>query len=124
MRLKLEREWELGAPIGTGGFGRVYAVTLADDPSAGPFVVKLIPKAPGAQRELLFANLGSARNVVPVIESGETDDSWALVMPKAEKSLRQSIDDIGRAINAATVIPILTDVATAPTSTAKSCTAI
>jgi serine/threonine-protein kinase len=113
MRLKLEREWELGAPIGAGGFGQVYAAALVDDPSAGPFVVKLVPKAPGAQRELLFANLGSARNVVPIIESGETDDSWALVMPKAEKSLRQYIDEFGGAINVGPVIPILTDVATA-----------
>ena len=113
MRLKIEREWELGEPIGAGGFGKVYAATLANDPSAGSFVIKLVPKAPGAQRELLFANLGNARNVVPIIESGETDDSWALVMPKALKSLREYIDDVGRPLNPATAIPILTDVATA-----------
>ena len=55
-----------------GGFGQVYAAKSAEYESA---VAKLVPKAPGAERELLFADLGDARNVVPIIDQGETDDS-------------------------------------------------
>lgn len=53
--------------------------------------MKLVPKTPGAERELLFVELGKARNVVPLIDSGETADSWVLVMPLAERSLAQEI---------------------------------
>src|SRR4051794_35205960 len=34
---------------------------------------------------LLFVSLDSARNVVPVIESGETDDNWAIVIHRGGK---------------------------------------
>jgi len=88
MRLKLSREWVLGSRIDGGGFGQVYNATCPD-PDIGPSVAKLVPKAPGAQRETLFVNLAGIRNVVPIIDSGETEDSWALVMPRADKSLRQ-----------------------------------
>ena len=43
-------------------------------------VAKFVPKALGADREMLFAQLTNVRNVVPVIDSGETDDAWVLVM--------------------------------------------
>src|SRR5687767_11139331 len=88
-RVKLQREWILGARIGGGGFGQVYAAKSNEGESA---VIKLIPKEPGADRELLFVNLGKVRNVVPIIDSGESGSSWALAMPRAEKSLRQHIE--------------------------------
>src|SRR4051794_23672494 len=51
-RIKLNKKtWELGARIGDpSGFGRVFEATADDGEVA---VVKLIPKEPGADRELL-----------------------------------------------------------------------
>jgi serine/threonine-protein kinase len=54
MQLKLLQVWTLGARIGGGGFGQVYAAMSAAGESA---VAKLVPKAPGAERELLFVDL-------------------------------------------------------------------
>jgi serine/threonine-protein kinase len=62
-RQALSSEWVFGEVIRAGGFGRVYAVT-SDGEDA---VAKLVPKDPGADRELLFVNLGDIRNVVPII---------------------------------------------------------
>ena len=55
-------------------------------------MAKLVPKDPGAGRELLFVELSGIRNVIPIIDSGETDDHWILVMPRAEQSLRDRLD--------------------------------
>lgn len=108
--IKLNKEWELGERIDGGGFGQVFAAKSADGLSA---VAKLVPKAPGAQRELLFVDLGGAQNVVPVIDSGETKDSWVLIMPRATKSLRKHLDDTGGALDVPDVLSILTDIMTA-----------
>lgn len=110
-QLRLRRlEWKLGEQIGSGGFGHVYAARSNEHESA---VVKLIPKAAGAQRELLFVDLADVRNVVPIIDSGETEDSWVLVMPRAEKSLRQHLNEIAGPIGPAEAATILSDIATA-----------
>jgi serine/threonine-protein kinase len=112
MRLKLGREWELGARIDGGGFGQVYAATSMDG-VIGQYVVKLVPKLPGTQRELLFIDLPGVRNVVPIIDSGETKDSWVLVMPRADKSLRHHTRETGQAFDVEAALPILTDIVTA-----------
>lgn len=70
-------------------FRQVYA---ASAPGAEPAVAKLIPKVQGAQRELLSVDLKGVRNVVPIIDSGETDQHWVLMMPRAEMSLRQYLE--------------------------------
>jgi serine/threonine protein kinase len=106
--VKLKKEWEIGEQIGAGGFGAVKLATCGDQEA----VAKFIPKAPGADRELLFVDLGSAGNVVPIIDHGETEDSWVLVMPRAEKSLRQHISDEGSALSADAVRTIMTDIVT------------
>ena len=73
MRLHLEaQEWLVGDQLGEGGFGQVYS---ARSPTGELAAVKLVPKAPGAERELLFEDLAGARNVVPIIDRGETTDS-------------------------------------------------
>lgn len=112
VRLSLGREWTLGERIGSGGFGQVYG---AHSPNFEPAVAKLVPKARGGQRELLFADLTDVRNVVPIIDSGETGDSWVLIMPRAEKSLRQLLDEAGQALPPASALAILCDIATALT---------
>jgi hypothetical protein len=61
--ITLSREWLLGDQIGRGGFGRVFAASSGNQEA----VVKLVPKDPGAERELLFVDLGDARNVVPTV---------------------------------------------------------
>jgi len=108
MHLQLKQEWELGAPIDGGGFGTVYEATSVDGVVAA---VKLIPKAPGAQRELLFVDLSDVRNVIPIIDEGETEDRWVLVMPGAEKSLRKHLDNTPGPLSIADAVPILTDIA-------------
>ncbi len=110
MRLKLKREWTLGERIGEGGFGQVYAAHSSGFESA---VAKLVPKVPGAQRELLFIDFTGVRNVVPIIDSGETEDSWVLVMPRAEKSLRQHLEQAGSRLDAANALAVLSDIAVA-----------
>lgn len=73
--IKLKYTWRLGTALAAGGFGRVYAAQAEDGSEA---VVKLVPKAPGAARELLFepvlASRTSSRSSTP--ESGGTTTSW------------------------------------------------
>ena len=106
--IKLTREWKLGAELAKGGFGRVYE---AESDTGEPAVIKLIPKAPGADRELLFENLEGVPNVIPILDSGEWKDHWVLVMPRAEMSIRQHLDDTGGTLSLEEAIDILTDVA-------------
>jgi hypothetical protein len=105
--IQLRKPWRLGERIGEGGFGEVYAATT-DGMSAA---VKLVPKASGAERELLFVNLEGVRNVVPVIDQGETDDSWVIVMPRADKSLRKHLLEVGASLGTGPAIAVLTDIA-------------
>ncbi|MCZ0984509.1 serine/threonine-protein kinase [Streptomyces diastatochromogenes] len=61
---------------------------------------------------MLFTDLAGARNVVPVIDSGEHEDQWVLVMPRAEKSLRDHLQEHGQLpLNEA--VAVLSDVAEA-----------
>src|SRR4051812_969934 len=107
-RIKLKREWTLGERIGGGGFGQVFAAT-SDGERA---VIKLVPKTPGAVRELLFVDLKGVRNVVPILDSGEHEGFWVLVMPRADKSLRQHLTDLGNPPAMPEAMTILADIAT------------
>lgn len=107
MKLQSGVEWVLGERIDGGGFGQVYAAKSAEVESA---VAKFVPKAPGAERELLFADLRDVRNVVPIIDQGETEDSWVLVMPRAEKSLRKYLREAAGPLGTADAIGILSDI--------------
>lgn len=90
--VQLQRTWELGEQIGGGGFGQVFRAS-----SGGEFAaLKLVPKDAGAEREMLFVDLDSAENVVPILDSGGTDEAWAIVMPLAERTLREALEDAGR----------------------------
>ena len=84
-----DRSWTLGPEVGSGGFG---VIVEAASEGMGHCVAKFVPKDPGAGRELLFVDLDGVRNVVPVIDSGEAGDQWILVMPRAERSLRDRLE--------------------------------
>lgn len=109
--LKLGREWTVADRLGAGGFGQVWSVTDGSSEAAA----KLVPKAPGAQRELLFVDLGGVRNVVPIVDQGEHEDHWVIVMPRAEKSLRDHLDAYADAMTPDRAVPILIDIADALT---------
>jgi hypothetical protein len=109
MKVQCNVEWELGEQLDAGGFGTVFAATNPDGAEAA---VKLVPKEPGADRELLFVELAGARNVVPIIDRGETADAWALVMPIARPSL-ESLLEPGVPMPLDQTVKVLTDVATA-----------
>jgi len=68
--LHFAEQWELGDSIGSGGFGEVLAASSA---SCRQAVAKFVPKAPGAEREVLFAHLSDARNVN---QHGHVDFEW------------------------------------------------
>ena len=108
--LLLERRWLLGDEVGSGGFGHVYEAEADDGFTA---VAKLIPKAPGADRELLFEDLEGVRNVVPILESGDADDYWALIMPRADRSLRDHMIEQACPIEADAVVSVIQDLVAA-----------
>ena len=114
--MRLERaEWTLGERIRKGGMGSIYDVASAE---YGAAVAKLVPKAPGAERELLFADLTGVRNVIPVIDRGETGDYWVIVMPRADKSLREHLEEADGQLGAAEAVNVLLDIAVALTDLA------
>src|SRR5438093_11264408 len=86
--IRLKQVWRLGDQLKKGGFGRIYSGESEDGQQA---VIKLIPKEPGADRELLFESLKGVPNIIPVLDSGEWRDFWVLVMPRADKSLREHL---------------------------------
>ena len=108
--INLEKTWTVGTQIGSGGFGRVFAAEGADGLKA---VVKLVPKIRGAERELLFVKLNGVRGAVPIIDSGEHENFWVLVMPRAQESLRQHMSSAGGRLPADRVTAILCDIAAA-----------
>ncbi|MCY3907813.1 MAG: serine/threonine-protein kinase [Anaerolineaceae bacterium] len=103
----LGRKWCIEHEIGSGGFARVH---LARSESGESAVIKLIPKAPGADREILFEDLDGVPNIVPVIDRGEWNDFWVLVMPKAEKSLREYLCENVEQLSADESVRVLSDV--------------
>jgi len=103
-----EREWQIGERIGRGGFGQVFAATSGEDEG----VIKLVAKDPGADRELLFADLDGVPNVVPVWDRGECGGYWFIVMPRAGRSLKDLLDEHGSLPVDESVV-ILTDISDA-----------
>ena len=105
--IKLERKWRLGELMREGGFAKVHLAWSETDALA---VAKLIPKDPGAERELLLENLDGVPYVVPVLDRGEWDDYLVLVMPRAEKSLRDYLVEMGGRLSVNDAIKVLIDI--------------
>ena len=106
-KIMLSQEWVIGQQLKEGGFGKVYLARPQDGMQA---VIKLFPKDPGAERELLFEDLGEVPNVMPILDSGEWGDYWILVMPKAEKSLRDHLGEMGGVTSVENTLQILVDI--------------
>ena len=111
-----QREWSIGEEIASGGFGRVFS---ANSNGFNSHVVKFIPQAPGAQRELLFPKLAHLQNVVPVVDSGKSDANWVIVMPKAERSLADLLASPDEKLSIDNIREILEDIAKALVSMKK-----
>lgn len=108
--------WAVVGPLSAdaGGFGKVYEVTHTATAEAA--VAKFVPKAPGAEREVAindFARVSELEYVVPIIDRGEHQDQWVLVMPRASKSLRQHLDAANGALGLDEAVAVLGDVAQA-----------
>ena len=112
--LRLDRTWSVGELVGSGGFGRVHMV---ESDGSAHHVAKFIPKDPGADRELLFRGLSDVRNIVPIVDTGEWDACWIIVMPKAVMSLADLLSKAGGPVPEGRATPILIDVAGALVST-------
>ena len=108
--IELRRKWNIGPEITKGGFGRIYDAKDEDGLQA---VIKLVPKAPGASRELLFEPISGYPNIIPILDYGEWGDYYILVMPLAEKSLRQYLSETGGKLTTDKSLGILIDVAEA-----------
>ena len=106
-QINLTQVWRVGDQLGSGGFGKVFK---AHDESGQLAAIKFIPKLRGAQRELSFEELDGVTNVMPVLDRGECEDYWVLVMPLAEKTLREYLDESGGQLTATDALPILVDV--------------
>lgn len=102
----LTQKWAVGDLIATGGFGQVFHATNAAGTAAA---LKIVQKVPGADRELLFANLPPTPNVLPVLDHGDTDEFLVLVMPLAERSLRDQLD--GTPIDGSALTDLLLQIA-------------
>jgi serine/threonine protein kinase len=110
MQIEMNDTWTLGKLIGSGGFGKVFQATNSQGLSGA---VKLIPKSEGAGRDLLVQNLEDVRNVVRILDQGETEDSWALVMALADMSLRDYLENQGGTVTLSEAIKITEDVSVA-----------
>ena len=89
--VKLEQHtWQVGDKLGAGGYG---SVREAQRDGVDRAVAKFVAIEPGAKRELLIGTSTNLPHVVPVLDSGEHDGMYVLIMPRAEYSLRQYITD-------------------------------
>lgn len=108
------RIWTVVGPLPSdrAGFGTLYIVTGDAGEEA---VAKLVPKDPGAERELLMGDstaAGDYRNVVPVWDQGDHDANWVIVMPRAEQSLAAHLRARGP-LSVDALVPVLRDIVTA-----------
>ena len=107
-RITLEHEWVLGDLIGRGGFSRVYEARSPE--IEGDYAAKFIPKSEHREERETKFRMNDIRNVMPIVDRGETADSWVLIMPRAECSLRVFMQE---QLPVEEAVGVLTDIATA-----------
>lgn len=106
--IQLTHKWHIGEPLDSGGFAQVYEASGDDGTVA---VAKMIPKEPGAERELLFESLEDTINVIPILDFGEIEDKYILIMPRADTSLRKYLAVHGNQLDQNEAIQILENIA-------------
>lgn len=104
-----QSQWSVdrSVTIGSGGFGQVHPAT---DPEGNARAVKIVPIAPGADRELLVVELLPSRHIVPTLHVESSDQELFLFMPLASGSLRDRLSN-GAPIHASEAIDILQQIA-------------
>lgn len=105
--INLGTKWFMAEQLHSGGFGRIH---LGHSERGQEVVIKLVPKAPGADRELLFEDLNGVSNVVPILDRGEWLDYWVLVMPQADKSLRDYLEENIEHLSIEETVRVLSDI--------------
>jgi len=105
-----KHSWVLGEAIGGGTFGTVFK-GHSQDGTITQVAIKMIDKLPGAERELLF-DFPDATNIIPVLDRGEDDGMWVIVMPLAELSLADYLEQLERPLDDSEVVTIMSDIAT------------
>ncbi len=106
--IELSQKWYKGDLLNEGGYGQVY---LGQSEVGEEAVIKLIQNVPGADRELLFENLDGVPNVVPTLDRGEWGDFLVLVMPRADKSLRDHLGQNSKLLSVDETVEVLSNVA-------------
>lgn len=82
-----QQHWVIGDRLAAGGFGEVFSATRLGEVEV-PYVVKFVPIEPGAERELLSQAMPGIRNIVPLVDFGESGNKFFMVMPRAELSCK------------------------------------
>ena len=82
------KTWIAGDVIHRGGFGTIRSGTEKD--STEQVAIKFIPNLGRANRDPILAEVVS-EHVLPVLDQGEHQGDWVLVMPMATMSLRDKI---------------------------------
>ncbi|MCA0378336.1 MAG: serine/threonine protein kinase [Actinobacteria bacterium] len=92
--MDLSQQWtiDLEDEIGRGGFARVVSAIGQDGTVA---VAKLIPQVAGATRDMLAVSLPKSEHLVPILDVGQYENDWVLIMPRASHSLRDHLNDSG-----------------------------
>jgi len=111
-----QHKWTVVGPLpgsDPGGFGTVYLVV---DAGGREGVAKLVEKSPNARREQLMSASIKAeayRNVVPVFDQGEHNNSWVIVMQRGSTSLQGYLGRHKPPLSLSDSLSILRDVADA-----------
>ncbi|WP_433082448.1 serine/threonine-protein kinase [Dactylosporangium sp. CA-052675] len=105
------KRWHLGAKLGQGGGGSVFA---ASSDAGEDAAVKFVLKAGNAPRDNLIQRPDSElRNILPIWASGEDGDWWTFVMPRGEMSLEAYLLSRATPLREREALEILRDVVTA-----------
>ncbi|MBD8042610.1 serine/threonine protein kinase [Arthrobacter sp. Sa2BUA2] len=99
-------EWELGDPLGKGGYGVVYRGHQGDREAA----IKFIPKGHGPAREIELKIPEDARNVVPITGFGQDEENWIVSMPLAADTLENVLAQHGGKLPEQLALQVLSDV--------------
>ncbi|MCT7372095.1 serine/threonine-protein kinase [Mycolicibacterium llatzerense] len=103
------KTWEIGARIGIGGAGVVHEAL--DQENLMDCAAKFVIGGHTSLRETEFEHLAGASHVMPILAIGDHKSTRVIVMPRAERSLRATVDEHPNGMPPDEVLPILIDIA-------------